>query len=160
MLSKLLDGLDTFVEYLVALIFASIVVVGGYQVFTRFFLNYSPSWTPEFQIFGHIYIIFLAIPIGYRRGAHIYMDVLRNRFPKLVGRAWDWVVELLWAGFAVALVVLGLRVARVAAMQTAPGLDVPMSYPYFGLVIGGGYLLIVVVRRAFETALGRHAGEA
>jgi TRAP-type C4-dicarboxylate transport system permease small subunit len=38
-------------------------------------------------------------------------------------------------------------VARIAHLQSSPGLEVPMSYPYSGMVVGGIYLLLVAVRR-------------
>jgi TRAP-type C4-dicarboxylate transport system permease small subunit len=56
-------------------------------------------------------------------------------------------VELLWAGFAVSLIVLAYRVSIVAAMQETPGLEIPMSYPYYSMVAGGVYLLFLAVRR-------------
>jgi len=43
--------------------------------------------------------------------------------------------------------VLGWMVARVAHLQESPGLEVPMSYPYSGMVHGGAYLFFVAVRR-------------
>ena len=55
----------------------------------------------------------------------------------------------MWAGFAVSLMVLGYQVSRVAALQGSPGLEIPMSYPYYGMVAGGGYLLLVACRRIF-----------
>ena len=56
-------------------------------------------------------------------------------------------VELLWAAFAVSLVVLGYMVSRVAALQESPGLEIPMSYPYYSMVAGGAYLGLVAARR-------------
>ena len=49
--------------------------------------------------------------------------------------------------FAVSLLILGWMVARVAHLQESPGLEVPMSYPYAGMVLGGAYLLFVALRR-------------
>jgi TRAP-type C4-dicarboxylate transport system permease small subunit len=56
-------------------------------------------------------------------------------------------VELLWAGFAVSLIYLAYRVSVVAALQESPGLEIPMSYPYYSMVAGGAYLLFLAVRR-------------
>lgn len=157
-MSRLLSLVDRGVELLVAAIFAAMVIVGLLQVFNRFVLNASLSWSEELQIFGHIWVVFLAIPIGYRRGAHLYVDVFRRRLPRRAGRAFDLLVELLWAGLAVALVGLTWRVARVAALQDSPGLEIPMSYPYAGLIVGGLYLLLVVARRVAPSALQGLAG--
>lgn len=147
MLKRLFAGIDRGVETLVAAIFAAMVVVGLLQVVHRFALNSSLSWSEEAQIFGHIYIVFLGIPIAYRRGAHMYVETLRDRYRGRLRTAFDLLVELMWAAFAVSLMVLGYQVARVAALQSSPGLEIPMSYPYFGMVLGGAYLFLVAGRR-------------
>lgn len=147
MITKIFATIDWLVEALIAFIFAAIIIVGFMQVFNRYALNNPLSWSEEFQKFGHVWIVFLAIPVAYRRGAHMYMDVFRKRLPPVAGRIFTLGIELLWLGFGIALVVLTMRVAGIAARQTSPGLHIPMSYPYYGLVVGGAYLALVSVRR-------------
>lgn len=142
-----LAAVDRGVEWLVAAIFAAMVVIGLMQVFHRFVLNSSLSWSEEAQVFGHIWIVFLGIPIAYRRGAHLYIETYRDKFPGAVRSAFDLLVELMWAAFALSLMVLGYQVARVAALQESPGLEIPMSYPYYSMVVGGAYLAIVAAQR-------------
>lgn len=146
-MSRAFALVDRAVELLVAAIFATMCVIGLLQVFNRFVLNASLSWSEEAQIFGHIWIVFLAIPIGYQRGAQIHVEAIRSRYPGRFGAAFDLMIELLWAGFAVALAYLSYRVSIVAALQESPGLEIPMSYPYYGMVVGGIYLLFVALRR-------------
>ena len=151
-MKKIFAWIDRGVEYGVAAIFAAMCVVGLLQVFNRFVLNRSLSWSEEFQIFAHIWIVFLAIPIAYRRGAHLSMDSLRAKLPQRAGRVFDFFIEILWSWFAVALIWLSYRVAMVAKLQESPGLEIPMSYPYYAMVAGGAYLLMVVLRRLFGYA--------
>lgn len=139
--------IDRAVELLVATIFAAMCVIGLLQVFNRFVLNASLSWSEEAQIFGHIWLVFLAIPIGYHRGVQMHVEAIRTRYPGQVGALFDLMIEVLWAGFAVALAVLSYRVSVVAAWQESPGLELPMNYPYYGMVVGGVYLLLVSLRR-------------
>ena len=47
---------------------------------------------------------------------------------------------------------LSWKVSEVAKLRYSPGLEIPMSYPYYGMVVGGAYLLIVVLRRMFRYA--------
>jgi TRAP-type C4-dicarboxylate transport system permease small subunit len=150
---KGLAGVDRGVEWLVAAVFAAMVVLGLMQVFHRFVLNSSLSWSEEAQVFGHIWIVFLGIPIAYRRGAHLYIETYRDKFPARVRAGFDLLVELMWAAFAVSLIVLGYQVARVAALQESPGLEIPMSYPYYAMVVGGAYLTIVAAQRIADWGL-------
>lgn len=154
-MTKALAVVDRGVEWLVAAVFAAMVVVGLLQVYYRFVLNSSLSWSEEAQIFGHIWIVFLGIPIAYRRGAHLYIETYRDKFAPAVRAGFDLLVELLWLAFALSLVILGYQVARVAALQESPGLEIPMSYPYSAMVVGGAYLGLVAAQRVAAWAL-RH----
>jgi TRAP-type transport system small permease protein len=148
-LKRLFAWIDRGAEYGVAAIFAAMCAVGLLQVFNRFVLNQSLSWSEEFQIYCHVWIVFLAIPIAYRHGAHLSMDSLRNMFPRRIAQAFDYLIEILWIWFAVALAWLSWKVSEVAKLQSSPGLEMPMSYVYYGMVVGGMYLLLVVLRRIF-----------
>ena len=152
-------AVDRAVEIFAAAILAVMALIGLLQVFHRFVLNSSLSWSEEAQIFGHIWIVFLGIPIAYQRGAHLYIETFCDKFPRRLRAGFDLLVELMWAAFAVSLVVLGTMVSRVAALQESPGLEIPMSYPYYSMVFGGGYLALVAARRIAAWFL-RHFGRA
>lgn len=147
MLKRAFGAIDRGAEALAAAIFGLIVCIALFQVFSRYALNYSLSWSEEAQIFGHIWIVFLGIPIAYRRGAHLYIETFCDMLPPGPRSLFNLLVELMWFAFALSLMILGWKVAQVAHLQGSPGLEVPMSYPYFGMVIGGAYLLFVAVRR-------------
>ena len=144
---KLFGTIDRGVELLVAAIFGAMVLIGFLQVFSRFVLNKTPSWSEEIQIFGHIWLVFLAIPIAYRRGAHFTVEAIRRQYSLGMHKVFDLMVEFLWAGFAVVTAWYSYRVALVAGRSVSPGLEIPMSYPYYGMIIGSVYLLLVVLRR-------------
>jgi TRAP-type C4-dicarboxylate transport system permease small subunit len=148
-LKRLFSAIDRGVEYAVAAIFAAMCLVGLLQVFNRFVLNRSISWSEEFQIYCHVWIVFLAIPIAYRYGAHMSVESLKNHLPRKIAKAFDSFIEILWIWFAVSLAWLAWRVSEVAKLQSSPGLELPMNYVYYSMVAGGAYLLLVVLRRIF-----------
>jgi TRAP-type transport system small permease protein len=149
-LKRVFAWVDRGVEVAVAVIFAAMCAVGLLQVFNRFVLNRSLSWSEEFQIFAHVWIVFLAIPIAYRRGAHLAVESFSGMLPPRARRVFDFFIELLWIWFAVALAWLAWRVSEVAKLQSSPGLDLPMNYVYYSMVAGGAYLFFVVVRKIFR----------
>jgi len=148
-MKRLFAAIDRAIELFVAGIFIGMVVIGSWQVFSRFVLNSTPSWSEEVQIFGHIWLVFLAIPIAYRRGAHITVEVSRQIMSAWISKALDLLIEMLWVGFAVATAYYSYRVSLVTRNSVSPGLEIPMSYPYYGMVLGSAYLLFVVIRRFF-----------
>jgi TRAP-type C4-dicarboxylate transport system permease small subunit len=143
----LFAAIDRAIEWIVAAIFAGMVMIGSWQVFSRFVLNSTPSWSEEIQIFGHIWLVFLAIPIAYRRGAHITVEAIRRVLAPWMNRVLDLLNELLWIGFAAATAYYSYRVSLVTGHSVSPGLEIPMSYPYYGMILGSAYLLLVVIRR-------------
>lgn len=146
-MKTILAAIDRTVEVLVATIFTGMVAIGFFQVFSRFVLNSTPSWSEEIQIFGHIWLVFLAIPIAYRRGAHFAVEAIRRRYALGIHRVFDLMVEFLWVGFAITTAYYSYRVSLVAGRNVSPGLEIPMSYPYYGMILGSVYLLFVVIRR-------------
>ena len=156
-MKKAFAAIDRGVEIFAASILAVMALIGLLQVFHRFVLNSSLSWSEEAQIFGHIWIVFLGIPIAYQRGAHLYIETFCDKLPRRLRAGFDLLVELMWAAFAVSLVVLGTMVSRVAALQESPGLEIPMSYPYYSMVFGGAYLALVAARRV-AAWFARHFG--
>lgn len=76
MIANFFRSIDRTIEYTLFLFFLAFTLVGGLQVFNRFVLGLPLSWSEEFQKFGHIWMVMLAIPVAYRRGAHLGMDTL------------------------------------------------------------------------------------
>ena len=146
-------AVDRTVEYALFLIFLAFTLVGGLQVFNRFVLGLPLSWSEEFQKFGHIWMVMLAIPVAYRRGAHLGMDMVLRRLPKGLQRSVGLLTEVLWFVLAVAICRYTLVIMQVAKSQDSPGLGIPMDRVYFGLVVGSVYLAFVALRR-FATYFG------
>ncbi|HQR11489.1 MAG TPA: TRAP transporter small permease [Casimicrobiaceae bacterium] len=153
MIATLFRRIDRSVEYLLFLYFLAFTLVGGLQVFNRFVLGFPLSWSEEFQKFGHIWMVMLAIPVAYRRGAHLGMDMLLHLLPQRMQRGIGLVTEVLWFILALAIGRYTLVIMDVARNQDSPGLGIPMNYVYSGLVIGSVYLAFVALRR-FATYFG------
>jgi len=147
LLGKLNTWLDRLIEGFIALLFGAMVLVGGLQVFNRFVINQSLSWGEEFQRYAHIWIIFLAIPVAYNRGAHIGMRILFDRFPGRLQNAFSILFDLIWLVLALAIVRYTLDLLRIGQDQVSAGLGIAMSWIYAGQLIGGFYLGVVALRK-------------
>lgn len=142
----MLKLIDRTVEWALVVLLLLMVVVGGMQVFNRFFLNTSLSWSEELQRYLHIWLVFLAIPVAYRRGAHIGMNMVVDLFAPSVQSTLRLLCELTWLGFGLCVGYYTLIIMRVARNQTSSGLDISMDWVYLALVVGSVYLALCVVR--------------
>src|SRR5437867_1701127 len=123
------------------------------SVFNRFVLGLPLSWSEEFQKFGHIWMVMIAVPVAYRRGAHLGMDMLLRLLPAVTQRLVGLLTEVLWLALALAIGRYTLAIMQVAQSQESPGLGLPMHWVYSGMVIGSAYLAFVALRR-FATYFG------
>jgi TRAP-type C4-dicarboxylate transport system permease small subunit len=78
---RVLDGIDWVAALLVILIMAGMVVVVATQVFLRYVLNLSLDWAEEISRLLFVWSIFIAIPLGIKRGAHLSVVLLTERLP-------------------------------------------------------------------------------
>lgn len=142
--------LNHAVELAIAALMFLMVAVGGLQVFCRYMLNASLSWSEELQRFSHIWLVFLAIPLGYDRGSHIGMTLLLGNVPPR-GRAIIALLgDVLWLVLACAMVFYTARILEVAKHQTSSGLGLPMDWVYCVIVVSGVYLAILAVKNIVE----------
>ena len=147
MLQSVNRGIDRGVEWAVIVLFMTITVVGGLQVFFRYVLNLPLAWSEGVQIYGHIWIVFLTVPIAYNRGAHIVTTLLFDRLPPRLRRTVTVAVDLVWLWLGASTFVYTIRLVRVATFQVSPWLDIPMSWVYLGMLAGAAYLVLVALRR-------------
>ena len=119
-LGRVLDGIDWIVAKVVTGAMIGMVVIIPAQVFMRYALNLSIDWAEEISRLLFVWTVFLAIPLGIRRGAHVGMTLLTDVIPKG-----------LRAGLARLMALLGMGLMALvgwqAAILTLDQWDKPMS---------------------------------
>ena len=146
-LEKICSFIDRIFEAIIAIAFLLMVLVGGLQVFCRYVLGSSLSWSEEFQKFAHIWIIFLAIPMGYKYKAHIGMNILLDRMPKWWQRSFKIFVDVIWLAFGVILVVYTSKIMHFTKSQSSPAMGIRMDMIYFCIMFGGSYIIFLALRK-------------
>ncbi len=154
-ISKGLGFIDRGVETLIWTAFVLMVVVGLTQVFCRYALGNSLSWSEEFQKFMHIWIIFLAIPLAYKYDGHIGMNIVYDRMGRRLRWVFTLLIHIMWMGLGGVMMFYSLRIMKVAKMQTSPGLGIRMDLVYLCIVIGGGYLCLMAMRKIWGHIFSR-----
>jgi TRAP-type C4-dicarboxylate transport system permease small subunit len=147
MLDRVVEVVDVVARALIAVLFFAIVIVGGMQVFNRFVLNQSLSWSEEFMVYANVWMVFLAVPVGYKRGSHIGMDLFVKRLPAGPHQVMALAIDCLWLVLATAIVFYTTVIMGVARNQFSPAMDVRMDRIYLGLVVGWSYMMLLAIRK-------------
>ncbi len=151
MVDRALGVVNRVFELLIFVLFLCIVVIGGMQVFNRFILNQSLSWSEEFMVYANIWMVFLAVPVAYYRGSHIGMNLFVKNLPDRGQLCLALAVDVMWFGLAAAIVFYTSVVMGVASNQNSPALGLRMDRAYLGLLVGSSYLGLIALRRIAST---------
>ena len=134
--------------------------LGMFQIVTRFVLEQPAEWTEVLIRFSLIWMVFLAIPMAFRQGAMVSVDVLYRWSPRPLRRVLDWVVCLAALALIAVIIWWGWDYARRGGVQSMAGLEsVSMFWAYLAMPVGGLFSILGIVgnlidpqRHELETA--------
>ncbi|MDB5885566.1 MAG: Tripartite ATP-independent periplasmic transporter, DctQ component [Polaromonas sp.] len=134
-LERWTSGLSMYTACAMLAIAASL---GVYQIITRFVLETPAEWTEVLIRFSLIWMVFLGIPMAFRQGAMVSVDVLYRWSPPRIRRLLDWVVCLAALGLIAVIVWWGWDYANRGKVQTMSGLEsLSMFWAYLAMPVGG-----------------------
>lgn len=112
--------------------------LGMFQIITRFVLERPAEWTEVMIRFSLIWMVFLAIPMAFRQGAMVSVDVIHRWSPPRWKRVLDWTVFISSLTLVFVIIWWGWDYAQRGKVQTVIGLeDVSMFWAYVSMPIGG-----------------------
>ncbi len=120
--------------------------LGMYQIITRFILEQPAEWSEVLIRFSLIWMVFMGIPMAFRQGAMVSVDVIYRWSPAALKRVLEWVVFL--ASMVLVLVIIwwGWDYANRGKVQSVIGLEnVSMFWAYLALPVGGVFCVIGLI---------------
>lgn len=125
--------------------------LGLFQIITRFILEAPAEWTEVLIRFSLIWMVFLGIPMAFRIGAMVSVDVLYRWSPPRVRRVLDAVVCLAALLLVGTIIVWGWDYANRGKVQSVIGLEnVSMFWAYLSMPVGGLFCLPAIVGHWFD----------
>jgi len=120
--------------------------LGLYQIITRFVLERPAEWTEVLIRFSLIWMVFLGIPLAFRQGAMVSVDVLYRVARPSARRVLDYVIVAAAMVLLAVIVWWGWQYALRGRVQSVIGLEgVSMFWAYLALPVGGVFSLIAVI---------------
>lgn len=120
--------------------------LGLWQIITRFIIERPAEWTEVLIRFSLIWMVFLGIPLAFRIGAMVSVDVLYRWSGPRLRRVFDVVVTVASLALLAVIVWIGWDYAVRGRVQTVIGLEgVSMFWAYLALPVGGVFSAIAVI---------------
>lgn len=139
-MTKLYQNINRIIEFVLVLIFALLVLDVLWQVFGRYVLGRSFSFTEEFARFALIWLSILGAAYLNGKREHLSMDFLvRKLGPEQMKRRMK-IIEMLMFVFALVVMVIGggnLVYTTLYLGQISPAMHISLGYVYAIVPISG-----------------------
>lgn len=134
-----------------------LVLVGivFYQVFGRYVLNNSPTWTENLALVLVLYVTLLAAAVGVRDAGHIGMESLLVLLPARLRESIELVIHFLVMLFGAAMAYNGAVLGSSVVHYKIPNLGLPEAVRYVPLVLSG----VLIVLFSIEHIIARLRGQ-
>lgn len=130
-MKKAIHWLDEYLEeFLMVIFLMAMTLIMGTQVFSRYILGASLSWTEEITRYLFIWSAFLSVSLCTKKCISIKIDQFIKLFPKRGKSLWkvlNLAVEFIFFVYLIPYAYLYLK-ATVESGQTSPACGIPMYY--------------------------------
>lgn len=150
----LLGGLSRIALGLAGTAMVAMTGIVAWQIFARYVLNDTPSWSEPLSLQLMAWFILLGAAIGVRESVHLGLDIIRAMAPPQWQRRIDLFNLGLVAAFGAAMAVYSTRLAIGTWGATIPVLGWPGGLDFFPMIAGGALIALFALERLADVALG------
>ena len=143
---KVERGTTALATALACAMLAAAAALGLWQIITRFVIERPAEWTEVLIRFTLIWMVFLGIPMAFRIGAMVSVDVLYRWSGQRMRRFLDTMVAVAALLLIGITIVVGWDYAQRGSVQTVTGLeDVSMFWAYLSMPVGGVFSVLAII---------------
>jgi len=156
-LSRLLNVLSRTALWLSGIGLVAMTAAVAWQVWGRFVLNDTPSWTEPLALFLMMWFILLASAVGVRERFHLGLDLVRDIVPEPVRVGMDVLSFIIVGAFGVAMAWYGSDLVAGTWNATIPVLNLPEGSAYLPLIFSGVLIALFSVERTLHLLVERRS---
>lgn len=145
-IARFLSALSTSALWLAGIGLVLMTCFVAWQVWGRYVLNASPSWTEPASVMLMSWFIFLGSAVGVRENFHLGFDVLLYAMPKARGLL-RTISDVTVLGFGIGMIVYGGKLVALTWNSTMPALGLPGGFDYVPIVAGGVLVTLFSLER-------------
>ena len=152
--------LDRLLLVVALTLLAAMIVIIIHQVFSRQFLNSTPSWSEELSRILFVWVSLLGIAYGFKERLHIALGLVVNMMPSKVQDVFDYIAKVLVIFFGIIMMYYGWNFTTLMANNTMPGTGLPSSIQYLSIPVSGFYVTMYGVLLLFEKGMHQELDDA
>ncbi|MHA7819856.1 MAG: TRAP transporter small permease [Erythrobacter sp.] len=133
----MMERISTWLVRIGAAGLIAMTAVIGWQVFGRFVLGSSPSWTEQTALVLMIWYVFLAAAAGVWERFHIRIEILEGRLEPASVRRLRIAIHAVIAIFGLVLLVYGAQLTWLVRDHVIPSLGISRAFAYLPIPFAG-----------------------
>lgn len=147
-LMRVLDGLSVLSRWVAGISLVLMTLVISWQVYARYVLNDSPSWSEGTALLFMSWFILVGAAVGVRHGDHLGFTVGLMLAPPRLRRVMQTTSFVLMVMFGGLMAWYGAELVVGTWAGNMPGMALPQGVDYIPLIVGG---ILIAVFSAEQT---------
>jgi TRAP-type transport system small permease protein len=132
-----------------------IVAIVFFQVFGRYVLNSSPTWTESLALVLVLYVTLIGAAVGVRDAGHIGMESLLVLVPEQVRNRIELLIHALVMLFGAAMIWNGSVLGMSVSSYKIPNLGLPEAIRYLPLIVSGVLIISFSIEHVIALVQGK-----
>lgn len=146
--------LNSILKVVIVVLFAAMVIIGTYQIVTRYFFNKPSTVSEELLTYSFAWMALFATAYVFGKRDHMRMAFLADKVTGKARLALEVIIEFLVLVFAAIVMVYGgFSIVKLTMSQVTASLGVSMGYIYSVLPISGIFIVLYNLINIIEMLL-------
>nr|WP_296006805.1 TRAP transporter small permease [uncultured Blautia sp.] len=154
-LHKIRQVIDVTLSSLCVIIFALVVIIGTYQITTRYFFNKPSTVSEELLTYSFTWMALLASALVFGKRDHMRMGFLADKLTGTPRKILEIVIELLVMLLSGSVLVYGgATIMQLTMTQVTASLGIPMGIVYTVVPLSGIIIVFYSILNIIDLAVG------
>lgn len=146
--------LSRYSMYLVVAGLLAIIGIVAWQVFGRYVLNQSPTWTENLALVLILYVTLVGAAVGVRESGHIGLESVIVLLPERLRLAPQIAIHAIVSAFAAAMVYNGWLLGTSVMAYRIPNLGLSEGARYVPLAVSGVLIILFSIEQVIALLRG------
>lgn len=156
----ILEKITAVVKVVMLALTSAIFCITIFAVFTRYILNFVPSWSEEVPRYLLVWVTYLGAALAVKFKEHISLDVFFNMMPIRARQVGHIILNGLIAVVGTIMVVYGVALVSQFKDDLMESIPVTNFWLYLVMPVSGTLMILYIIQDTWKAILGLGKGEA